>query len=278
MNQYDAVAARTAELVTNAYSSSFGLASRLFPISIRSDIYNVYGLVRIADEIVDSYRGSDAREQLDTLELEVYAALERRYSTNLIVHAFQITARRHKIGQDLIAPFFYSMRLDTEPQVYTPALYAKYIEGSAEVVGLMCLKVFVKSTTEFRHLEPGARALGAAFQKVNFLRDLAADQTELKRFYFPNTTFEAFSEEVKKSIVDDIERDFALASNAVAQLPQSARPAVTAAYTYYLRLLWKLKAATAEEVLHKRVRINKAAKLGLLGRTVVATKLSRGRR
>ncbi|MBC7708184.1 squalene/phytoene synthase family protein [Polaromonas sp.] len=277
MDQYDAVAARTAQLVTNSYSSSFGLATRLFPLKIRADIYNIYGLVRLADEIVDTYKGADAREQLDALEREVAKALKCHYSTNLIVHAFQLTASKYSIGDDLIAPFFYSMRLDTTPQLYTRALYDRYIVGSAEAVGLMCLKVFASSKAEYTHLEPGARALGAAFQKVNFLRDLAADQSELKRFYFPNTSFKAFDDVVKADIIADIEADFAIAKTAIPQLPASSRAAVSAAYTYYFRLLWKLKAASAADLLKKRVRINNAVKLGLLGKTVVRAKLSRGK-
>lgn len=277
MDQYDTVAARTAKLVTNSYSSSFGLATRLFPAQIRSDIYNIYGLVRVADEIVDTYKQADAAEQLIALEKEVYAALARGYSTNLIVHAFQITANRRSIHKDLIQPFFYSMKLDTVDQHYTQKLYEQYIDGSAEVVGLMCLKVFVDSKAEFNHLEPGARALGAAFQKVNFLRDLAADHSDLKRFYFPNTSFTTFNDNAKLTIIADIENDFRIANEAIAQLPPTARPAVSAAYTYYLKLLWKLKAASPEEIMTKRVRINNAVKLGLLGKTVVRSKLSKSK-
>ncbi|MDL2341780.1 MAG: squalene/phytoene synthase family protein [Patescibacteria group bacterium] len=277
MDQYDAVATQTARLVTNSYSSSFGLATRLFPLSIRADIYNIYGLVRLADEIVDTYLGTDTRQQLDALEAEVYLALKQHYSTNLIVHAFQLTANKYRIGKDLIAPFFYSMRLDTSLQQYTPALYKRYIDGSAEVVGLMCLKVFVDNETEYKHLEPGARALGSAFQKVNFLRDLAADQTELQRFYFPHTSFKTFDDNAKAVIIADIEADFMAAKQAIPQLPVSARAAVSAAYTYYFRLLWKLKVASAKDLLQKRVRINNATKLGLLGKTVIRAKFAKGK-
>lgn len=269
MEQYDQVAAQTARLVTNSYSSSFGLATRLFPLTIRGDIYNIYGLVRLADEIVDTYLGDDARVQLDDLEKEVYRALEYRYSTNLIVHAFQMTANRYAIDKALIAPFFYSMRLDTAPRKYDQALYARYIDGSAEVVGLMCLKVFVASPAEYVHLEPGARALGAAFQKVNFLRDLAADQTELKRCYFPGTTFKTFNEADKAEIIADIKNDFLIAQQAIPQLPKSARPAVSAAYGYYSRLLQRLEATPVATLKQKRVRINNGVKLVLLGQVMV---------
>lgn len=277
MDQYNQVAAQTARLVTNSYSTSFGLATRLFPLTIRGDIYNVYGLVRLADEIVDTYLGDDARAQLDDLEKEVYRALERHYSTNLIVHAFQLTANRFAIDKSLIAPFFYSMRLDTAPQKYNQALYDRYIDGSAEVVGLMCLKVFVDSPAEYKHLEPGARALGAAFQKVNFLRDLAADQTELKRCYFPGLTFETFSEVDKAKIIDDIKNDFAVASQAIPQLPKTARPAVSAAYSYYSRLLQRLEVTPVATLKQKRVRINNGIKLVLLGQTMIKRRLSRGK-
>ena len=275
MEQYDQVAAQTARLVTNSYSSSFGLATRLFPLTIRGDIYNIYGLVRLADEIVDTYLGNDARVQLDDLEKEVYRALEHHYSTNLIVHAFQLTASRYDIDKALIAPFFYSMRLDTEPHKYDQALYARYIDGSAEVVGLMCLKVFVASPDEYSHLEPGARALGDAFQKVKFLRDLAANQTELKRCYIPGMTFKTFNEADKAKIISDIKNDFAIAQHAIPQLPKSARPAVSAAYSYYSRLLHRLEVTSVATLKQKRVRINNGVKLVLLGRIMVKRQLSR---
>lgn len=277
MEQYDRVASQTAKLVTNSYSSSFGMATRLFPLAIRGDIYNIYGLVRLADEIVDTYKGSDARQQLDALEKEVYAALKSGYSTNLIVHAFQLTANKYDIGRELITPFFYSMRLDTEPQKYTQKLYERYIDGSAEVVGLMCLKVFVRNKAEYSHLEPGARALGAAFQKVNFLRDLSADKNELQRSYFPGVSYESFDDAAKSAIVDDIENDFKTARLAISQLPDSARPAVSAAYSYYMRLLLKLKVTPAEELKKKRVRVNNAIKVALLGKTIIKRKMSRRR-
>ena len=277
MDQYNLVAGRVARLVTTSYSTSFGTATKLFSKAIRQDIYNIYGLVRIADEIVDTYLGSDAAQQLDALEQETYRALQYGYSANLIVHAFATTAQRYNIGKDLIKPFFYSMRLDTKPQHYTPELYARYIDGSAEVVGLMCLKVFVTSKAEFSHLEPAARALGAAFQKVNFLRDLAADHANLERYYFPGSTFATFNDTVKATIIADIEADFAVARQAMAQLPSSARPAVTAAYNYYARLLKKLKQASAIDLLSKRLRVNNAVKLGLLGRTIIAAKLPKAR-
>ena len=272
MEQYNLIAGRTARMVTVSYSTSFGTATRLFAKSIRQDIYNIYGLVRVADEIVDTYQGADAADQLNNLEQETYRALTSGYSANLIVHAFAQTAISHNIGRDLIEPFFYSMRLDTTPQHYTPALYARYIDGSAEVVGLMCLKVFVATNAEFKHLEPGARALGAAFQKVNFLRDLAADQANLERYYFPGSSYKTFDDAAKAAIIADIEADFKSAKLAIPQLPTSARAAVSAAYTYYFRLLWKLKTASAAELLYKRVRVNNAVKLGLLGKTVIKSR------
>ena len=275
MDQYGQVAARVARLVTNSYSTSFGTATKLFAPAIRQDIYNIYGLVRIADEIVDTYAGPDAAQQLNNLEKETYDALVSGYSANLIVHAFAQTARQYNIGQDLIKPFFYSMRLDTSPQKYTPELYARYIDGSAEVVGLMCLKVFVSSEVEYKYLEPGARALGAAFQKVNFLRDLAADQANLARYYFPGSSFNTFNDQVKAEIISDIEADFALAKQSIPQLPATARPAVTAAYSYFSRLLQKLNKTSAADLLSRRVRINNAVKLGLLGQTIVTSKLLR---
>jgi len=275
MDQYDRVATQAARLVTDGYSSSFGMATKLFPKHMRGDIYNIYGLVRIADEIVDSYQGNDAAEQLVTLEAEVYAAIKRGFSSNIIVHAFNLTARKHDIGKDIIAPFFYSMKLDTKPQKYNQKLYERYIVGSAEVVGLMCLKVFVASAAEYLHLEPGARALGAAFQKVNFLRDLAEDNQQLSRYYFPIGSYDTFDKDTKQSIVAEIEEDFAVAKSAIVQLPREVRAPVIAATLYYEKLLKKLKETPAETIKIKRVRVPDSVKLALLARTAAISRVTR---
>ncbi len=275
MDTYNIVSQKTARLVTNYYSNSFGLATRLFTPEIRGDIYNIYGLVRIADEIVDTYSGQDAISQIEMLECEVYDAIKRNFSSNLIVHAFQLTANKRSIDKTLIEPFFYSMKLDTKSQQFDKVLYDKYIDGSAEVVGLMCLKVFVNTMAEFKSLEPGARALGSAFQKVNFLRDIVFDFEELNRFYFPDCSYENFDDKDKEIIVLDIKKDFTDALPAINKLPSGARPAVISAYEYYWRLLGKLDKSSVAGIKKKRIRVNNAIKLNLLGKNLVTNKLRR---
>ncbi len=269
MDLYTRVAYQTSRHLTLAYSTSFGISSKLFSASIRPHIYAVYGLVRVADEIVDTYTGTDQRELLDALELETYTAIKTGYSTNLIVHAFALTARQYGITKTIIAPFFTSMRMDLSPQTYTEKLYKTYIYGSAEVIGLMCLRVFCSGNdTQYESLREGAQALGAAYQKVNFLRDLASDSQSLNRMYFPGTTFASFDEAAKKAIIDDIEKDIRLAKESLARLPKSSRVAVSTSLSYYSTLLEKLRHTSAERIKQKRVRVNNAHKLALLVKTI----------
>ena len=275
MDQYSGVSQAVSRVVTTRYSSSFSLAARLFGRTIQPHIYNIYGLVRVADEIVDTYGGPDARELLDELEAEVAAAIVRGYSPNLVVHAFALSAREYQIGAAMTGPFFASMRLDLEPDRYQPSMYEEYINGSAEVVGLMCLRVFVGGNPElFRELEPGARALGSAFQKVNFLRDLAEDHDRLGRYYFPIGSYDSFSTADRDAIVADIEADFTRAEPAVRALPEAARPAVLAAYRYYCELLSYLKATPVATLKHQRMRISNQRKLWVLAETVARERLS----
>lgn len=255
------------KLITNAYSTSFGLSITLFAASLRPHIYAIYGLVRIADEIVDTYDGPDKGERLDALEQETMLAVKGGYSANPIVHAYAQTARRYDIGDDLLAPFFASMRMDLAPRRYDQAAYETYIDGSAEVVGLMCLKVFTDDSATYEALVPGARSLGAAYQKVNFLRDIAADSDELGRWYFPNGSKETFDEAAKQNIVEDIERDLSAAYAAIVRLPESSRAAVLLSYRYYERLLRIIKRTPAHTLLKQRVRVDDAQKLALLLRT-----------
>lgn len=279
MELYDETARQTARRLTLSYSTSFGLASRLFEASIRDDIYAIYGLVRQADEIVDTYRGQDAAGLLRQLEAETYAAIDRQYSPDLIVHAFARTAGRYGIGQELLRPFFASMAMDLAPGRYDRATYQRYIAGSAEAVGLMCLRVFcANDQAAYRQLEPGARALGAAFQKVNFLRDLAEDRQRLGRNYFPelqDAQDGKLTEVTKQAIITDIENDFAKAAGSIGQLPPSARSAVRMSYRYYHELLAKLQATPAEELQVRRIRLGNVRKLWLLsgayGRRLVGT-------
>lgn len=260
MDLYTSTSYKTSKLVTTAYSTSFGLSIKLFEPRLRPHIYAIYGLVRIGDEIVDTYTGKDQGELLDALEQETKRALKSGYSTNPIVHAFAQTAREFKITNTLIAPFFKSMRMDLTAQTYDQKKYETYIYGSAEVVGLMCLKLFVTSDDEYAFFEPAARSLGSAYQKVNFLRDIAADSDELHRWYFPNSSKETFDEKTKQVIITDIEKDFRAAKSAIDTLPESSQKAVALSYQYYIGLLQKIKQTPARELLRKRVRLNDAQK------------------
>ncbi len=270
MDLYDRTAAAMTRILTRNYSTSFSTASSLFPKSMQPDIYNIYGLVRIADEVVDTYSGTDRAKILDDLERETYDALKRGFSVNPIVQAFVTTAKRHAIGADLIKPFFASMRMDIQPRTYDEQMYETYIYGSAEVVGLMCLRVFCSgNSAEYNNLAVGARRLGAAYQKVNFLRDVAADHKELGRFYFPGKTFDDFDEAFKMNIIKDIEDDFAAALPYIRGLPRTARPAVTASYRYYKALLIRLKRTPAATLKNQRVRVPNHYKAWLLAKSAV---------
>ncbi len=268
MELYDKTAYELSQRLTDRYSTSFGLSIKLFAAPLRKHIYAIYGLVRIGDEIVDTYKGKDARKVLDELEKDTERALNTGYSANPIVHAFTQTARQYGITDELTKPFFASMRMDLTPQSYDRALYDTYIYGSAEVVGLMCLRVFVDAS-EYAKLEKGARGLGAAYQKVNFLRDIAADATELKRWYFPYGSLETFDEATKAKIVKEIERDIAGAKRAIARLPASSQKAVSLSLEYFSRLLEKIRKTPAATLARKRIRISDAQKLALLARVAL---------
>ncbi len=266
MELYGETSYAASKLVTEKYSTSFSMSTRLFDVSIRPAIYAVYGLVRIADEIVDTYRGQDAEELLRDLEANTYAAIERGYDTNPIVHAFALTARKYSIEREIIQPFFDSMAMDLHPMTYDGELYETYIYGSAEVVGLMCLKVFCEGDAQqYVSLETGARALGSAYQKINFLRDVAADYQELGRLYFPNVTYETLDDASKNMIIEDIEQDIKRAMEYIRLLPQNSQKAVTLSLLYYTELLKSLKLTPAEVLKKQRVRVSTAKKILLLG-------------
>lgn len=263
MELYTKTSYEAARLLTLRYSTSFGQSSKLFAPQIRDHIYAIYGLVRIADEIVDTYKGKDAAKLLKDFEAETFAALRSGYSTNPIIHAFVTTAKRYGINRDLLRPFFKSMRMDLKTQTFNAHLYAQYIYGSAEVIGLMCLKVFCDDAALYKKLEPGAKALGAAYQKVNFLRDVAADYAERGRVYFPKVTFETFSEAQKKAIIRDITKDFTKAQPAVIALPKGARAAVSVSFAYYSELLRKLEKTPVETIKTTRIRVSTPKKMQL---------------
>jgi len=272
MELYTKTSYELSRKLTLNYSTSFSQSSKLFHTSIQNDIFAIYGFVRIADEIVDTYTGANKANLLTQLEKEAYTAVQTGYSTNPIIHAFVTTARKYSIEKDLIEPFFESMRMDLRPIKYTQTTYEKYIYGSAEVIGLMCLKVFCEGDKVlYKRLAAESRALGAAYQKVNFLRDFAEDYKVTKRIYFPGVTFESFDDKQKQLIINDIQKDFKKAKPALAKLPASAQQAVTLSYTYYYELLKKLELASAEEIKSTRIRVSDLTKARLL----LSSKLAR---
>jgi phytoene synthase len=271
LGTYNAAALASATTVIGHYSTSFGLAARLLAPGVREEVQSIYALVRVADEIVDG-AASEAginlagqRELLDDFEQETERALARGFSTNLVVHAFARTARRVGIDATLTRPFFASMRRDLDPAPFTAAGVAEYIYGSAEVVGLMCLRSFLhdhpRSPEQLAVLDHGARSLGAAFQKVNFLRDLAADRDALGRNYFPGVDLTRLTEEQKNLLLDDMDADLDAAARVLPLLPTGSRRAVTAAHRLFARLSAKLRETPAQNVMSTRVRVPDPEKL-----------------
>jgi len=270
---YDSVAEQTASLVIRRYSTSFGLAARLLGPAVRQPVENIYALVRVADEIVDggaAEAGLDpliAARMLDELEAQTEHAIDEGYSSNLVVHAFAATARAAGFGAELTEPFFESMRADLTATEHDQASFERYIYGSAEVIGLMCLRVFVRDTArtytdaELATLETGARALGSAFQKVNFLRDLAADVETLGRSYFPGVDAADFADTQKNELLDDIDGELELAGRSVLLLPTSSRRAVATAHGLFAELSRRLRTTPAAALLTTRVRVPDPVKL-----------------
>lgn len=270
MDLYTNTSYELSRIITERYSTSFSMSARLFDTAIRTHIYAIYGLVRIADEIVDTYRGADAAKQLDDLRQQVDSACTVGYSTNPLVHAFALTARQYGIHADLYEPFFDSMTTDLTASSFTEAAYRQYIYGSAEVVGLMCLRVFVSNDqNEYERQCHAAAALGAAYQKINFLRDIKSDYGVLGRVYFPGLTFESFDDAAKQTIIKDIDQDLRIAVPGIAQLPTAARSAVQTSYRYYAELLEKLRTTPAATIKKTRIRLPNARKLWLLAQSKV---------
>ena len=274
---FDQVSFDTSKLVTKKYSTSFSLAVKMLSPTIRSAIYNIYGFVRFADEIVDTFHDYKKKELLDDFEKEYYKALENGISLNPILNSFQATVKRYNITDDLVKSFLKSMRADLSKTAYeTQEEYNEYIYGSADVVGLMCLKVFVDGDDEkYNELKDAAMRLGSAFQKVNFLRDLKDDFELLNRSYFPNVDLTSLDTESKHLIIQEIEDDFDFAFNhGILKLPVEAKFGVYMAYRYYRRLLKKLNSVPSSEIIETRVRISDPMKINLLARSYVKYKLN----
>jgi phytoene/squalene synthetase len=276
--RYDAVAQASAAVVIDGYSTSFGWACRLLHRPVRGHVRNIYALVRLADEIVDGPLAAADQTRsarlLDDLERETYDAVETGYSTNLVVHAFAITARRFDLDHEHVRAFFASMRTDLTRSVHTADSLDEYIYGSAEVVGLMCLDVFLGAAgrTDVADLTPGARSLGAAFQKINFLRDLGADHDDLGRAYFPGVDLAAFTDADRDVLVADVRADLDRAATVIPRLPANSRVAVAAAHGLFAELTRRVAAVPAAELLTTRVRVPAPAK----ARIVAAALRSRG--
>ena len=275
-NIFDEVSYSCSEKVTKTYSTSFSLATRLLSENIRKDIYNIYGFVRFADEIVDSFHDYNKSELFNDFVIDLEKAIRNKIHLNPILNSFQHTFHKYKIDKDLVDAFMKSMRMDLTKKKYnTVKEYKEYIYGSADVVGLMCLKVFVQGNDKlYTKLKKNAMKLGSAFQKVNFLRDLKADKEDLNRTYFPNTKFEKLSESEKNEIINDIEDDFKMGLEGIKELPLDAKFGVFMAYRYYNQLLKKLKKTPATEIINRRIRVPNLKKIELLTRSYVKYQLN----
>lgn len=269
------VSQRCSKYTTERYSTSFSSAIRLLHADLRQPIYNIYGFVRFADEIVDTFHEHKKDVLLAEFKADTYAAIQEGISLNPILHSFQLTVNKYNIDPVLIEAFFKSMEMDLDRKSYNEGGYAEYIYGSAEVVGLMCLFVFLDGNkAEYERLKPYAQALGAAFQKVNFLRDVKADYALLDRTYFPGVDFANFTDTQKAEIEADIQNDFEMAYKGILMLPNKAKFGVYVAFKYYLSLFRKIKRMKPSRILNERVRIPNYHKMMILLRAGVRTQLN----
>ena len=259
---YHKISVDASKNVTQLYSTSFSMGIKLLDKNIHDAIFSIYGFVRLADEIVDTFHDYPKSEMLQEFKEETYKALDRRISVNPILHAFQMVVNKYSIDRDLIDKFLLSMEQDLNDIQYSSNGYKEYIVGSAEVVGLMCLKVFVNGDNDlYFKLEEPARKLGAAFQKINFLRDVKSDYQELGRTYFPGVDLEKFTPYEKLKIEDDIQDDFECALEGIIKLPSSSRLGVYVAYRYYFSLFKKIKKVSSDRLMEERIRVPNTKKL-----------------
>jgi phytoene/squalene synthetase len=283
LEKYTQAAIASSREVIRSYSTSFGLATNLLAQPIRTHVQNIYALVRVADEIVDGAAAGAfgqnrlaSEGELNKLEQDTYKAMNLGFSTNLVVHAFARTAIETGISRKIVEPFFYSMRMDLQRTKHDKKSFDKYVYGSAEVIGLMCLQAFIKgqnySQAQLDTLRQGAQALGAAFQKVNFLRDLAQDFDQLGRSYFPNLNVNNFDEAKKLELVEDIRKDLALSAKTIPLLPSSSSKAVVAAQLFFTALNDKIAKTQASELIKTRIRVNDFQKLLILFKSWIGVK------
>ncbi len=262
MELYHNISKNASKHITRTYSTSFSLGIRLLDKSIHNAIYSIYGFVRLADEIVDTFHDFPKAEMLSEFKKDTYKSIDRKISVNPVLHSFQWAVNEYKIDMTLIDQFLKSMEQDLKDIEYSNDAYQEYIVGSAEVVGLMCLKVFVNGDQKlYEELEESARRLGAAFQKVNFLRDVKADYEDLGRTYFPGVDLTSFTSQEKSKIEQDIQNDFFYALEGIKKLPSSSRLGVFVAYRYYLSLFKKIKNIPSERLMQERIRVNNYKKL-----------------
>ncbi len=275
MDLFHELSQQCSKITTEKYSTSFSSAIKLLHSDLRVPVFNIYGFVRFADEIVDTFHQYDKTTLLAEFKTATVNAIERGISLNPILHSFQLTVNKYDISHDLIDAFFHSMEMDLSQASYTSEGYKEYIYGSAEVVGLMCLCVFCEGdNAAYEKLKPFAQSLGAAFQKVNFLRDVKADYQQLSRTYFPGVDFDNFTAPMKKQIEEDIAADFKHAFEGILQLPVKARFGVYVAYKYYLCLFKKIKRANAVNILEQRIRIPNYGKALIVAKASVRAQLN----
>lgn len=272
---FDQLSADCSRLTTKLYSTSFSYGIYFLGKELRQPIHSIYGFVRLADEIVDSFHHYDKNFLLEKFKEDTFEAINQGISLNPILNSFQRIVNQYQIDQELIVLFLRSMEMDLSTQEYTPELYNEYILGSAEVVGLMCLKVFTNgSDVDYQQLKPYAMKLGSAFQKVNFLRDVKADHQLLSRNYFPNVNLALFCDHQKKEIEKEIEAEFALALTGIKLLPTASRNGVYLSYIYYKKLFAKIKRLSAEKIMTERVRISNTRKISLMFDSIIRNKLN----
>ncbi len=265
MELYDNTCMECSKIITNRFSTSFSLGIRVFHPRFRAPIYAIYGFVRFADEIVDTFHEHDKQELLDKFRQDTYDAIERKISLNPVLQSFQKVVNEYGIERELIDAFLKSMEMDLHFDRYEDGLYKEYIYGSAEVVGLMCLRVFCEGDKAmYEQLKMPARHLGSAFQKINFLRDMKSDFVERGRVYFPGVDFTCFTNDEKVEIEKDIKEDFDRGYAGILNLPKGARFGVYLAYVYYINLFQKISNYPAQQVKHERIRVNDRKKIMLL--------------
>ncbi len=272
---YDTLSHKVSKSATRLYSTSFSLGIQLLDNKIHTPIYAIYGFVRLADEIVDSFHDFNKEKMLTEFRQQTYQSIEEKISLNPILNSFQEAVNQYGINLELIDTFLDSMEMDLYQNFHDASSYQQYILGSAEVVGLMCLKVFINGNEEqYLHLKPSAMRLGAAFQKVNFLRDIQADFDGMGRTYFPGVDFEKFNQNQKRQIEKDIQDDFEAALIGIKQLPKSSRLGVYAAYRYYVALFHKITLLSPQRIMHERIRISNPRKLWLTCRCFLKLQLN----